>query len=289
MSTLTPLFTRRRKVYYFIHFGCWNKGKCDMGDATKSGVSAVMRRIKTFIEGENTQPPEFISVAGDNYYPYKTKNTPKEKGTKTKGNSDPKLKIIVESELNSGFECLKSIDKTIPIKIIMGNHDLETNIPEIPEWHSPVQSATVVDPEIKAFPNPGLYYASDATTQSIIGPANDCPMVQLEKKATTQSNMKLQVDFLDKDDIPVFGQNTLVLMIDTSMYETEHSELDQYDKCYPKITRLPSYTDIGSLRNNQLGAVLTAIQINDTKRNIVVIGHHPITGYIIKKDTPKLI
>ena len=263
----TPLFTRiTPQNNYFIHFGCWNKGKCD--ETTKSGVSAVMRRIKTYI-ADTKDKPTFISVAGDNYYPNKLKikksdasvtnsvNTAAKKPEKIKEKSGIKQKNIVESELDSGFACLKSLN--VPVKVILGNHDLETNRE-----------------------NKHSFFIKGTEAES-------CQIIKLEKEITKQlePDVKLKLDFLTKGDIPFIGTNTMVLMIDTSMYETDADDIAQYEECYEQITN--ESHKIIELQNSQKMRVLAAIKQNSNKTNIVVIGHHPITGYIIKKDTHKLV
>lgn len=268
----TPLFTRRGRNPYFIHFGCWNKGKCDVSDTAKSGVSAVMRRIQTYIDEENTYKPTFISVAGDNYYPNKLKNKEKKgKDTAEKKSKDNtakkekpevKQKIIVESELASGFACLESLH--VPVNVILGNHDLETN---------------------RENKHSFLIHSGET--------AESCAILKLEKQVTEPSGVKLQLDFLTEGEIPFIGTNTLVLMIDTSMYETKHEDITQYEECYPEIEEKlylsESLSKIEQLRDRQKTRVLEAIEQNPLKTNIVVIGHHPITGYIIKKDKHKLV
>lgn len=88
----------------FIHFGCWNKGKCSLRNINEP-VSAVMQNIKHEIENPESMPYEFLVVAGDNYYPKKIN----------------KIKFFNEEDLKSGFECLEQI----PIKkyIVFGNHE----------------------------------------------------------------------------------------------------------------------------------------------------------------------
>ena len=69
--------------------------------------------MNEFILDEKVHPkPEFIVVAGDNYYPLKKKN-------KATGE---KIKTVDLAELKSGFECLPS---TIKKYVLLGNHDLE--------------------------------------------------------------------------------------------------------------------------------------------------------------------
>lgn len=82
----------------FIHFGCWNNGNCT---DQKSGLSQVAEKLKKI-------QVDFISIAGDNYYPDKDKNT--------------KTKIFNEQNFISGFKCLP--DKICKY-VIYGNHDIE--------------------------------------------------------------------------------------------------------------------------------------------------------------------
>lgn len=255
-----------------------------MSEPTKRGVSTVMRRMQTFIQDENTYSPEFVSVAGDNYYPNKPEKKTKDKsaekksasGEKEKKLEKPKQKVIIKSELVSGFACLESLD--VPVNVIMGNHDLETNLRPITS-----QSDTFL------YTESGLYFGTDKTT--IIEPANDCPILELEKK-TEKKRVELKLDFLG-DDIPKFGQNTLVLMIDTSMYETDEKDIAQYEECYPKLEDDLYLSEplsvIEQLRDRQQFRVINAIEKNSSKQNIVVIGHHPITAYIVKKTEYQLV
>ena len=71
----------------FIHFGCWNKGFCDI-DNVNNGMSAVMKKL---IQSE--KKPDFYIIAGDNYYPKKFKEIP------------PKYTVFNEKNFNSGMEC----------------------------------------------------------------------------------------------------------------------------------------------------------------------------------------
>jgi hypothetical protein len=97
---------------YFIHFGCWNSGLCEK-ETGNNGLSRVMRALQ---EEVAAKPPEFMVVAGDNYYPEKQdiKNSLLEQSAKTK--------TIDVGNLQSGFDCLPT---TVPIYMLLGNHDLE--------------------------------------------------------------------------------------------------------------------------------------------------------------------
>jgi hypothetical protein len=89
---------------HFIHFGCWNQGGCS--SKLNNNLFRVMKKLNVHVEKSG---PQFITVAGDNYYPIKNKD---------------KTKYIVDSQLKSGFYCLP---ENIPIYLLMGNHDLDNN------------------------------------------------------------------------------------------------------------------------------------------------------------------
>lgn len=95
----------------FIHFGCWNNNKCEK-ESMSNGLSITMKVMEEFCK-EN--PVDFITVAGDNYYPQKTKKEGK------------KVMTMTLENLESGFDCLpQDINKYI----LFGNHDMEDNITE---------------------------------------------------------------------------------------------------------------------------------------------------------------
>ena len=85
----------------FIHFGCWNKGLCVLGNKDND-LSRVMTTLNTYV-GSNRI--DFIIVAGDNYY------TPDKKDKK----------LFLSENLISGFNCLP---RGLPKYILYGNHDV---------------------------------------------------------------------------------------------------------------------------------------------------------------------
>jgi hypothetical protein len=99
----------------FIHFGCWNNSGCEntLGEVQSSdtALTRVMKQIKKNIISSQFQP-EFMSIAGDNYYP----TSKKDPITKIK------TKTLDEDDLLSGFECLP---KDLKKYLLLGNHDLE--------------------------------------------------------------------------------------------------------------------------------------------------------------------
>lgn len=92
----------------FIHFGCWNYGKCNL-TKPNNGMSKVMNKLINYTK---EQKINFIIVAGDNYYPDKIKL------------NNMKYKTFNESNMKSGFECL--LKTKIPTYILLGNHEFDT-------------------------------------------------------------------------------------------------------------------------------------------------------------------
>ena len=91
----------------FIFFGCWNKGLCNYNTSSpENGMSKVFKKLH-----ELKESPGFYIIAGDNYYPPK------------KELEDYSYKYLNKEELESGFNCLKELNK--PIHVLVGNHDVE--------------------------------------------------------------------------------------------------------------------------------------------------------------------
>ena len=234
----------------FIHFGCWNQGLCDKGNK-KNPISRVMNQLDQTLK--SSQPKfDFIVVAGDNYYPDKpkkekdTKESKKEKDTKeskkekVKGD---KIKIINNQNLSSGFDCLP---KNIEINIILGNHDLETtNV------------------------NDKLYLENTDNPEK-----GDCAIIQREMALVASQRMDNMS--LDLYKYKWLGENTLVLMIDTSMYDFRDSAF--FIPCYNQLNGKQNTID--SLHAEQIEFVQRTIEANIARiKNLIIIGHHPITGY----------
>jgi len=206
----------------FVQFGCWNQGLC--GD--KNPLTSVTNSLRQYTL---TQNPEFIVVAGDNYYPDKVKN-------KATGK---KIKTIIPDNLNSGFLCLPD---NIEIDIILGNHDLEPDVP----------------------------------IQGVVG-KDVCYIIKNEKSLAAEKNINL-VLYKSRN----LG-DTLLLLIDTTMYDT--GKLTEFLPCYEEIL------GIEDLNIDQLHAIqwefISREVSNFHGKNIIIVGHHPITGYKKKEIKEK--
>jgi hypothetical protein len=234
----------------FIHFGCWNKGLCQIKDnlnlnltnnsTPNNPISRVMNKLQYH------QNVDFIAVAGDNFYP--------EKKQSDKG----KVKIIHPTDMASGFECLPN---GVPIYMILGNHDLETN--------THTQS---------------IFIENEQTPEEF----GSCFMLKEEVKLSEKHDPPIEF-VLNKS---VLFERTLILMLDTSMYDCEESDetINGFLPCYQTLLQNPNLTK-QELYQLQQDFVLNTIKQNQNQqiKNLVIIGHHPITGYKFKKNKVNLI
>ena len=227
------------KTKSFIHFGCWNNGLCDKNKGTNS-VSKVMNKLNKYVN-KIENDVDFISIAGDNYYPEKIKK-----------NGD-KIKIIHTNELVSGFDCLPD---NVEINMILGNHDLETNI---------------INKE-------QLYIENENKMEDM----NNCFILNTEITKARKKNINFVLQKTYK-----LSENTLIIMIDTSMYE---DDANNYIPCYNEYFQKNGVNDthiknIPDLQKLQRENILNKLdEFNNTYDNIVIIGHHPITGWKKKND-----
>jgi hypothetical protein len=237
---------------------------------------------------------DFISIAGDNYYPEKIKKEKekskkkegknekekeKEKSKKKEGKNEKekekekskkkegdKIKIIHTNELVSGFDCLPD---NVEINMILGNHDLETNIS-----------------------NKEQLYIEDENQMEDM---NNCFILNTEineaRKKPINEARKKPINFVLQKTYEL-SKNTLIIMIDTSMYE---DDANNYIPCYNEYFQKNGLTDtlitnIIELQNLQKKYVLDELKkLTKTYRNIIIIGHHPITGWKKKNKNNILI
>lgn len=230
----------------FIHFGCWG----ELNKTTK--VINVLQNIKHYVD-TNPDTIKFITIAGDNYYPKKEKLTI----SNTDKNTEYKVKIYNNLQLNQLMDYLKNV--SIPKYLLWGNHDmLDKTITPI-EWEVS-----------NRLPN---------IEERIITIEN-----QYKKECMVINGQLDWIKNNDKQIIP-FKQviinlsfpNTLILMIDTTIYEE-----DEYSKCYNTNNIFDSKNNkynIDNLRNIQLSQIIQALMSNVTQKHIIFIGHHPIKSW----------
>jgi hypothetical protein len=115
----------------FIHFGCWNYGKCDLESPT-NGMSSVIKELM-----DDSISSDFFIVAGDNYYPL----------------SGDGKKIFNKEDFDSGMLCVKELmAKTEkPVFMLMGNHDLQYEMALYDHDESPesLDKCTLIENQVK--------------------------------------------------------------------------------------------------------------------------------------------
>ena len=228
----------------FIHFGCWNKGGCSMDSQELNNLSRVMKNLREVCNDETTKP-EFVVVSGDNYYPDTLTITTDEK--KIKG------KNINTRHLDSGLECLPN---NVPVNIILGNHDVESDV--------------LVDYQIPA----------EAISFPEVPEQQKCYI--LDKQIEFAGKRRRFGTTLDVHASRIFNDETLVLMIDTTLY---YDEEKIGLKCYRHYYENDNLT-LSELRDNQKKIVEREIKIVESNaeiKNIVIIGHDPIICYKVKR------
>jgi len=212
----------------FIHFGCWNNLNVKIKNEKEKEVGClnkVMKLLKANISGV-----DFIVIAGDNYYPKKEKTIEGEK-----------KKLIIPSKLAEGFNLLP---KEIPIVMILGNHDLETNL----------------NPE-----KPKLFIEENPEE------SRSCSILQLENQSKGSN-----IDYTFFKDI-MMDNGTLVIMIDSDVYSIDAFK---FLPCY-NIFLSENFESIDNVKEYQYNLIFQKInQYNaiGSIKNLIIIGHQPITG-----------
>lgn len=206
----------------FIHFGCWNNGLCST-DGT-NGLSLTMRKLNSYILSNTI---EFITIAGDNYYPPKS----------SKG------KIFNSKNFVSGFDCLP---KTIKKYLIFGNHDIED---------------VIIDNSEKEI---------------------NCKLLDEQIKIIEGNN---SVEIFNDVIFKVIDK-TLVIMLDTNLYDREITDTPINKTCYSKLFNKfinKSELTINELIGYQNCFVKDILKSHTDVKNIIFIGHHPIYSIKNKK------
>ena len=212
----------------FIHFGCWNNLNIKEKEGKIKEIGCL-KKVMKLLEA-NLSGVDFIVIAGDNYYPKKEKTIEGEK-----------KKRIIPSKLEEGFNLLP---KEIPIVMILGNHDLETNL----------------NPR-----KPKLFIEENPEE------SRSCSILELEKLS---KGSNIEYTFF-KDQM--MDNGTLVIMIDSDVYS-----IDAYKflPCY-NIFLSENFENIDNVKEYQYNLIFQKInQYNaiGSIKNLIIIGHQPITG-----------
>ena len=163
----------------FLHFGCWNNLNKD------NNLRSTMATLNRYI-GNNANI-DFVSIAGDNYYPEKNKD---------KINKLNTTKKVYIDRLKEGFDLLP---KSLRIYMTLGNHDLETNTND--------KNSIII--------SKGDTEKKEET--------NACSIVaEQEHIVTNMPNIELALFYAFHNTT----NETLILMIDTSLYTADANEFE---------------------------------------------------------------
>jgi hypothetical protein len=189
-----------------------------------------------------------IIVAGDNYYPDKNES------------EGIKAKIIYIDKLFEGFSTLP---KNINIDMIFGNHDLETNL---------------------GTENDNLYIYDDKKSEFIKEDTN-CEITKYEMEAIRQDELNINLKLFN---IKHISENTLMVLLDTSIYS---DDANKFMKCYNYflgITEGISFSTLNELKEFQEKHIKDEIfKLKDNIQNLIIVGHHPIAGFKTKTKQGK--
>lgn len=222
----------------FIHFGCWN----NLNDG-KGCLNDTMKKMNKYIKTHKNNI-DFISVAGDNYYPDKIKNK----------KTGEKIKKVDTQNLIKGFQLLP---KNKPIFMILGNHDLETNLGQ-----------------------------NNIMINNYNEPENNCAIIN-NQIISLLSMSNINYDLFHSLNL---SNDTLMLMIDTSLYSEDASHfVSCYNYFISHKNNIEANFTLDELRKKQLDFILQSIKRENNIKNLIITGHHPITGFKYKKEKVKLM
>ena len=230
----------------FLFFGCWNSGGCNPEDPNPNALTRVMKHLKEFVENEDNDKPEFLIVAGDNYYPPKEKKKDEKGETekKEKKEKKEKRKNYIEEDIDSGFKCLNEI--LIDKIILLGNHDVEQTIDN---------------------------------NKNTLG----CNTInyQIEKYNNNLFNFN---NFEDKLQTKMLGDHTIIIMFDSTIYDKKAEQfLECYKKINENYNDI---NDFIKRQSEQRDNTIKWLQENEqlSIKNIIFTCHHPIIELKVKKN-----
>jgi hypothetical protein len=167
---------------------------------------------------------------------------------KKKDEKGKKKKTIILEDLINGFNNLKIATKSVtPVFMNFGNHDVVQNegmkIIKNGEENTNPQECTILNEEMH--------------------------------QATDNIHLKMSHHIL-------YGDHTLVLMIDTTIYGPENEFANEFNKCYQQITGYDGNLQ-KRLQAEQHDFVENAL-LNFKGQYIIMVGHYPIIYKKLKKE-----
>lgn len=152
-------------------------------------------------------------------------------------------------DIDNYISGLRCLPHNIPIYMTYGNHDFETEL-----------------------------YIDENTIEK------DCSLTKNEINIIDSQfhNIKLRLFQSVK-----FTSNTLLLFLDTTIYD---EDINEYISCYKEVDN--NYTSIDTIKANQIDFIEYTVDtiMNDNNiSNIVIVCHHPLAYYKIKKGKMSFI
>lgn len=232
----------------FVHIGCWNyKNFLEQ----ESDVSNVLKSLNNYSSENLNENTDFIVIAGDNYYPNLERY------------DDKDIKWINIDEMLKSFD---DMPKNIKKYLLFGNNDI--NDKTIID-NSNLENIKKIFKDQKGF---NSYKNITEDTDQM----KTCRLVDIELLYTKNKNYRVFNGVMYE----LFGNN-LIIMIDTSIYDDEI--YDESVQCYKRILNTNYNKDLTleELIKTQNESILKLIESTEYK-NIILIGHHPISG--LKED-----
>jgi len=217
----------------FIHFGCWNYDKCVL-DTKNNNVSVTMTALREYIKENKV---DFITIAGDNYYPEsikekKDKDKKKEETDKPEKKEKKKKEKIFHSEnFMSGVSCLPAHFEKY---ILLGNHEYDI---------------------VKV----------NGETEN----REKCFLLNEEKRAFT-GNSHFFNNVMTKN-----LTNTLIVMIDSTLYEKDIDiNVTCFEEAFVSAPQKDSVAELIEYQNSQ---VIDVISKTDKQNIIIIAHHPIVT------------
>lgn len=244
-----PVVSATDKAHSFIHFGCWNNLNVDKG-----GLEKVMTKLGSFLENskENNAMPDFVLIAGDNYYPHK------ETGENETG--EIKIKRVFKQRMIDGFQKLPDYEG-LKYFMILGNHDLATNV-------AGKQTIRIEEGD--------TYEANGA-----------CTILQTQQELIP--TLQAEVDYLFFKTVRL--GNTLVVAFDSSAF-LPNKEAESFLDCYNKFLKDRDFLKdrtltIGDIRDHIRDEIIKALRDNSDIAHLIFCAHHPLVAQKHKKKKSK--
>jgi hypothetical protein len=213
------------------------------GNCDTTKSESNLSQVMKKISDFTKKNPVKFAVIAGDNY-YSTKVKEKSKDkVKEEKVKEAKVKIFNNKNFTSGIECLKTSLPEIKKYILLGNHEY------------------------------------DKVSGDDIDDNTNCNLMRLQQK-TFKSEEKFN---FFTDVMTEKSDNTLIIMIDTTLYEYKDNIADDYcNEVFPIITSR-TYETLKTHQEKQVKELLEKEE-NKDKKNIIIIGHHPIITVKLKKN-----